>query len=147
MSKTFADIDPGVFGPNRTRTEPVRTLDDLHDSELREVLQWAADNLPELHEADEHGRLGWRTDAEMKARRESVVRFDAVSLPRVRRSSRTVNHTPWFLMWLPRPRRAVLDLLLFADAVLEKIQTEDGAGLEQFGPIKRAVNDALNDQP
>ena len=145
MSKTFADLAPEIFGPNMTRTEPVRTLDDMHNSELHELLQWAASSLPERHDADEHGRLGWYSDDELSKRRKAVVRFDAVTLPRLKRASRTVNHTPWFLMWLPRPRRAVLDLLLFTDAVLDKIQVEDGTRLEQFGPIKRAAELELRD--
>lgn len=145
MSKTFADLAPEIFGPSMARTEPVRTLDDLHDSELRELLQWASNNLPEQHEADEHGRLGWYSDVELRERRKAVVRFDAVTLPRLKRATRTVNHAPWFLMWLPRQRRAVFDLLLFADAVLDKIQVEDSTRLEQFGPIKRAAELELRD--
>ena len=144
-SKTFADLDPEVFGPLLTRTEPIRTLDDMHDSELHEILQWAADNLPALHEADEHGHLGWYSDNELAQRRKAIVRFDAVTLPRLKRAIHTVHRAPWLLLWLPRPHRALYDLMLFAEAVLDKIQVEDATRLEQFGPIKRAAEAELRD--
>lgn len=123
-----------------TRKLRTASFDDLHEDEQQFLVRWAADNLPMLHEDDEDGRLSRYSDMNLIERRQAVRQFDTVTAPRVKEACRTVNHTPWFLMWLPRPRRAVADLLVFAETTLQKIEGEECTGLEQFGPIKRAVN-------
>lgn len=124
------------------RMTDIRTLDDLHESNLQELVQYAADNPAAVPGVFVDG--GFSADM-LALRHRAVQRFDRTTAPRINGAINIVNRTPWFLMWLPRPRRAVLDLLLFTRAVVQKIDAESDTGLEQFGPIKRAVNAALHD--
>ncbi|MEJ1092190.1 hypothetical protein [Microbacterium istanbulense] len=134
-----------AYGGERreVRTTEIRTLDDLHESNLRELVQYAANNPAAVPGVFVGG--GFSAD-KLADRRRAVQRFNAVTAPRLHEAVDTVNRTPWFLMWLPRARRAVRDLLVFTTATLQKVEFEDEfAGLEQFGPIKRAVNEAFRD--
>lgn len=127
--------------PTHTRTTSIRTLDDLHESNLQELVQYANDNPAAVPGVFVGGGFSEEMLAE---RRREVWQFDSVIAPRVWAAVERLDTTPWFLKWLPASRRAERDLVIFARRVLDKIDAESSTGLEQFGPIKRAVNNALH---
>ena len=123
----------------QVRTTDIRTLDDLHESNLQELVQYAADNPAAVPGVFVGG--GFPADM-LVARRQSVEHFDRVTAALVIGAILRIQHTsPRKLRKCAEDVAIVLD---FAAAVIQKIDSEDRiAGLEQFGPIKRAVNEAL----
>lgn len=122
---------------HKTTTKKRVTLDDLHTYDLDDLLQ---------NYADQAGLVPDNLTDFRAMRAAGVRQFRQVTEPRLQEAISLLDGASESQLSLPSHRRALENLVRTLRFVLQKIESEDGEGLEQFGPLKRSMNEAIENE-